>query len=170
MFGGNDNMKKTIAFIVLLGLFITGCISQPNIVTIRGTDYEIDCHLPARWEDRLDEWDEQLLPPEGKRFVWVYCVIKSIVAKPVELYRDDFQLSYVLKETERYTTTLVATGNNDVYGWAPKRDIIHGGPENYGGVTDAKGFGQRYVFAVPKNARDFVLEIKSMPSLPLSVR
>lgn len=163
-------MKKTIAFIVLLGLFITGCISQPNVVTIRGTDYEIDCHLPARWEDRLDEWDEQLLPPEGKRFVWVYCVTKSVVVKPIELHRDDFQLSYAVEGTERYTTTLAARGNNDIYMRAPSRDIATGKPFNYGGVTDAKGFGDRYVFAVPKNARDFVLEIKSMPSLSLSVR
>ncbi|MEJ5312682.1 MAG: hypothetical protein WHX52_23200 [Anaerolineae bacterium] len=163
-------MERTITFIVLLGLFIAGCISQPNIVMIQGTDYEMDCYLPMHWENRLDSWDEWLLPPEGKRFIWVYCVIKSIVAEPVELYRDDFQLSYRVEGTERYTTTLVATGNNDIYGWAPKRDIIHGGPRNYGGVTDVKGFGQRYVFGVPKNAQDFVLEIKSMPSLPLSVR
>ncbi len=163
-------MKKPITFVVLLSLFITGCISQSNIVTIQGTDYEMDCHMPARWENRLDSWNEWLLPPEGKRFIWVYCVIKSIVAEPVELYRDDFQLSYVLEGTERYTTTLAARGNNDIYMWAPERDIIHGGPRNYGGVTDAKGFGDRYVFAVPKNARDFVLEIKSMPSLSLSVR
>jgi hypothetical protein len=130
-------MRKTTAFLLLLGLVVTSCAPKPDIVVIRGTDYEMDCYLPARWEDRLDEWDEWLLPPEGKRFIWVYCVIKSIAADPVELYRDDFQLSYVVEGTERYTATLVATGNNDVYGWAPSRDIIHHGPENYGGVTDA---------------------------------
>jgi len=108
--------------------------------------------------------------PEGERFVWVYCVTKSVAAEPIKLYRDDFQLSYALERTERYTTTLIAIGNNDIYMWAPDRDIIHGGHFNYGGVTDADGFGDRYVFAVPKNARDFVLEIKSMPPLPLSVR
>jgi hypothetical protein len=163
-------MRKTIAFLLLLGLVITGCFSKSDIVVIRGTDYEMGCYLPMRWENRLDSWNEWLLPPEDERFLWVYCVTTFITADPIELYRDDFQLSYTIGGTERYTTTLIARGNNDIYMWAPDRDIIHGGPRNYGGVTDPDGFGDRLVFAVPKNARDFVLEIKSMPSLPLSVR
>jgi len=136
---------------------------------VKSESYEITFYLPAQWEKRLDAWNKYLLPPQGERFVWVYGVMKSIGQEPIELYRSDFNLSYTLNGTERYTTTLTAVGNNDVYMWAPDQGI-HGEPWNYGGVTDADGFGDRYVFSVPKNAYDFALEITSFPPISLTVR
>ncbi len=157
-------MKRILGFIALISLLATGCISQSknNIVVVSGEYYEMDFHLPARWENRLDEWDEYLLPPKGECFLRVYIVMKSVSDMPIELRHDDYKLSYTLGGTERYTTTLVATGNNDVYMWAIDRD--------YGGVTDPNGYGRRYVFSVPKNASDFVLTVTSLPPIPLSVR
>jgi len=166
-------MKKLIQGVLVFCLLIVGSCAphvKTNIVILQGSNYEMDCHLPAQWEDRLKEWNEWLLPPEDYRFVWVYCVTKSTTANPIELHREDFQLSYTITEPERYTTTLAARGNNDIYMRAPDRDTLNGGRFNYGGVTDAKGFGDRYVFAVPKNAQNLVLEITSMPTLTLSVR
>jgi len=161
-------MKNAIVAACLLGLLISGCVFKPVEVVTKDMDYEITCRLPVRWERRLDNWDEWLLPPEGQRFVWVYCRTKSLSTEPRLLRRRDFQISYTLGETEYYTATLVARGNNDIYMWAPDRDIINGGPRNYGGITDERGFGDRYVFAVPRQAQDFVLEISGMPSLELS--
>lgn len=163
-------MKKIITSIVLLGLLIAGCVSKQNLVVVRGTDHEMDCYLPAQWEERLDHGNKWLLPPPGERFVWIYCVRKSLVAEPHALKRTDFQLHYTLGGTDLYTTTLVARGNNDIYMWALDQDPIQGGSRNYGGVTDADGFGDRYVFAVPENAQDFVLEVTSIPPVPLSIR
>lgn len=171
-------MKSIVAFLGALSIFIIGCTFRsnipestptPEITVVQGTDYQMECHLPVHWEDRLDEWDEWLLPPKGQRFVWVYCRMKPLVTEPDKLYRDDIQLSYAVEETERYTTTLAARGNNDIYMWAPERDIINGGRRNYG-ATSTTGFGDRYVFAVPANAHDFILEITTMPPIPLSVQ
>jgi len=77
-------------------------------------------------------------------------------------------MGYTLGDSEFYTTTLVARGNNDIYMVAPDWDIIHGGLRNYGGVTGADGFGDRFVFVVPRQAENFVLEIFDMPPLELS--
>lgn len=76
-------------------------------------------------------------------------------------------MSYTLGDMERHTTGLLALGSNDIYMWAPDWHIINGGPWNYGGVTDADVFGDRYVFAVPRQAENFVLEITDMPPLEL---
>ncbi len=54
-------------------------------------------------------------------------------------------------------------GGNDVY----LRAMLD---RDYGGVIGEDGHGRRYVFAVPKDAQDFVLEITSMPAVPLTVR
>lgn len=161
-------MKNTIIVLCLLGWLLSGCIFEPVEVTTKDMDYEITCRLPVRWEKRLDNWDEWLLPPEGQRFVWVYCRTQSLSTEPRLLRRKDFQMGYTLGDSESYTTTLVARGNNDIYMWAPDWDIIHGGLWNYGGVTGADGFGDRYVFAVPRQAENFVLEISDMPPLELS--
>lgn len=161
-------MKNTIIALCLLGWLFSGCIFEPAEVTTKDMDYEITCRLPVRWEKRLDSWDEWLLPPEGQRFVWVYCRTKSLSMEPRLLRRRDFQMGYTLGDSESYTTPLVARGNNDIYMVAPDWDIINGGPRNYGGVTDEDGFGDRYVFAVPRQAENFVLEISDMPPLELS--
>lgn len=161
-------MKKTIIALCLLGWLISGCLFRPVEVTTRDLDYEVTCRLPVRWEKRLDNWDEWLLPPEGHRFVWIYCRTKSLSTEPRLLRRRDFQIRYAVGDTTPYTAPLVARGNNDIYMWAPDWDIIHGGPWNYGGITGADGFGDRYVFAVPRGAQDFVLEISGMPPLELS--
>ena len=171
-------MKRLMVFLGTLGIFIMGCTFRPNIpestptpaiTVVQGTDYQLECHLPVHWEDRLDEWDEWLLPPKGQRFVWVYCWMKPLVTEPDKLYRDDIQLSYAVEGTTRYTTTVTAVGNNDIYMWAPERDKVNRRRYNYG-ATSSTGFGDRYVFAVPVNARDFILEITTMPPIPLSVQ
>jgi len=161
-------MKNAIIALCLLGWLISGCIFRSVEVTTQDMDYEITCQLPVHWERRLDSWNEWLLPPEGQQFVWVYCRTKSLSTEPRLLRRQHFQMGYTLDDTTHYTAPLVARGNNDIYMWAPDWDIINGGSRNYGGVTDADGFGDRYVFAVPRGAQDFVLEISGMPPLELS--
>lgn len=157
-------MRRIITLVVLMGFLVVVCIScgKKEVLVVTGEHYEMSFHLPARWENRLDEWDEWLLPPEGQRFVRVYIVERSVSEDPIALLWDDYVLNYTLDGTERYTTTLAATGNNDIYMRATDFD--------YGGVTDEDGYGVRYVFVVPKDARDFVLEITSMPAVPLTVR
>ncbi len=161
-------MKKITLVIMLLGLVLAGCALQRAKVTTTDSDYEIVCRLPVRWEDRLDRGNKWLLPSEDQRFVWIYCRTTSLSTEPRLLRRSDIQISYTLGETSHLTATLTAIGNNDIYMWAPDRDIINGGVRNYGGVTSENGFGDRYVFVVPKAARDFVLEITGMPPLELS--
>ncbi len=166
--------KKLALFALFLGLIIPGCGSRnPEVtpiirVTTTDNDYKIVCRPPVRWEDRLDRWNQWLLPPEDQRFVWIYCHTTSLSPEPRRLRRRDIQISYTLGETGRYTTTLIAKGNNDIYMWAPNWDSLNGGIRNYGGVTSENGFGTRYVFAVPPDAREFVLEITGMPPLELS--
>jgi hypothetical protein len=157
--------------VMLFAVLLAGCAApvQTSTTVIQGSDYELECYLPARWEKRLDSWNKWLLPPEGHRFVWVYCWMKPLAPEPGKLYRDNIQLSYALGGTQRYTTTLAARGNNDIYMWAPEQDIVNGGRFNYGAISSG-GFGDRYVFAVPENAQDLVFEISSMPPLPLTVR
>ena len=158
-------MRRIITLVVLMGFLMLECTScsKQEIVVATGEYYEMSIYLPARWENRLDEWDEWLLPPEGQRFVWVYIVERSVSEDPIALLWDDYVLSYTLGGTERYTTTLAATGNNDVY----LRAMLD---RDYGGVIGEDGHGRRYAFAVPKDAQDFVLEITSMPAVPLTVR
>ncbi len=141
-------MRRIITLVVLMGFLMLECTScsKQEIVVATGEYYEMSIYLPARWENRLDEWDEWLLPPEGHRFVWVYIVERSVSEDPIALLWDDYVLSYTLGGTERYTTTLAATGNNDVY----LRAMLD---RDYGGVIE-DGHGRRYVFAVPKDAQD----------------
>ena len=79
---------------LLLVSLLSGCVLKPTEVVTQDTDYEITCRLPVRWEKRLDNWDEWLLPPEGQRFVWVYCRTQSLSTEPRLLRRKDFQMGY----------------------------------------------------------------------------
>lgn len=152
--------KQGILLLLLVGLLMGCAAPAQEIVTVSGDYYEMDFHLPSWHENRLDEWDEYFVPPQGHYFLVVYIFMKSVTENPIELRVKDYELSYTLGATEHYTTTLAATGNNDIYLLAYNR--------NYGGTT--AGYGECYVFVVPEEAQDFVLEITSLPPVTLTVR
>ena len=153
-------LKRGMFLLLLIGLLVS-CAAPPKkeVVTVSGDYYEMEFHLPAWWEDRLDEWDEYFIPPSGHRFLVVDIFMRSVTENPIELRVKDYELSYTLGATEYYTTTLTATGNNDIYSLVSNF--------NYGGAT--AGYKECYVFVVPEEAQDFVLEITSH-HLPFAIR
>lgn len=152
--------KQGILLLLLVGLLMGCTAPAQEIVTVSGDYYEMEFHLPAWRENKLNGWDRWLNPPQGYRCLVVDIFMRSVTENPIELRVKDYELSYTLGATEYYTTTLAATGNNDIY--SPVSNF------NYGGTTT--GYRECYVFVVPEEAQDFVLEITSLPPVTLTVR
>ena len=75
-------MKRGMFLLLLIGLLVGCAAPAQEIVTVSGDYYEMDFHLPSWQENRLDEWDEYFVPPQGHYFLVVYIFMKSVTEKP----------------------------------------------------------------------------------------